>query len=57
MLLFQNISEAKCLANQVEIYYSQPSDRKLELLEKFTKQPAYFHHKDLIEEMNTLSLS
>lgn len=48
--------EAKCLADQVEIYYSRPSPRKLELMEAFTKQPAYFQHNDLIEEMNNLSL-
>lgn len=48
--------EAKCLADQVEIYYSRPSPRKLELLEEFTERPAFFKHMDLVDEMNNLSL-
>lgn len=46
--------EAKCLADLVEIYYSRPSERKLEILTKFTKTPHLFHHMDIIDEMNTL---
>lgn len=49
-------SEARCLADQVELYYSRPSPSKLELLDKFTNQPAYFQHTDLIQEMNNLEL-
>merc|ERR1719244_318729 len=49
-------TEARCLADQVELYYSRPTPSKLELLEKFTNQPAYFQHMDLIEEMNNLAL-
>jgi len=49
-------NEAKCLADQIELYYSRPSERKLDLLNDFTKRPAYFNHTDLIEEMNNLSL-
>jgi ATP synthase F1 complex assembly factor 1 len=52
----QDAREAKCLADQVEIYYSRPSERKLEILKKFTEQPAYFHHMELIEEMNSLAI-
>jgi len=48
--------EAKCLADMVEIYYSRPNERKLELLTKFTKTPHLFHHMDIIDEMNTLSI-
>jgi hypothetical protein len=40
----------------VEIYYSRPSERKLELLKKFTQQPAYFHHMELIEETNNMQI-
>jgi ATP synthase F1 complex assembly factor 1 len=51
-----SIAEAKCLADEVEIYYSRPSPSKLELLRKFKYEPAYFHHKDLINEINSLSI-
>ena len=55
-VLLQNPREAKCLADQVEIYYSRPSENKLELLNKFTKSPQYFNHMDLINEMNNLEI-
>jgi len=48
--------EAKCLADQVEIYYNKPSEQKLELLNNFTKRPQYFSHTDLINEMNNLEI-
>jgi len=51
-----NPREAKCLADQVEIYYSRPSETKLELLNKFTKSPQYFSHMDLVNEMNNLEI-
>merc|ERR1712013_593997 len=51
-----NPREAKCLADQVEIYYSRPSENKLDLLNKFTKSPQYFNHIDLINEMNNLEI-
>jgi len=51
-----NPREAKCLADQVEIYYSRPSENKLDLLNKFTKSPQYFNHMDLINEMNNLEI-
>ena len=54
--LLQNPREAKCLADQVEIYYSRPSETKLELLNKFTKSPQYFSHMDLVNEMNNLEI-
>jgi len=49
-------NEARCLADQVELYYSRPSAKKLELLTKFTQAPAYFSHEDLINEMNNIQL-
>jgi len=48
--------EAKCLADQVEIYYSRPSPERAELLRKFAKEPAFFNHNHLIEQMNHLAL-
>jgi len=52
----QSSNEARCLADQVELYYSRPSAKKLELLTKFTQAPAYFSHEDLISEMNNIQL-
>jgi len=51
-----NAREAKCLADQVEIYYSRPNETKLDLLAKFTNSPQYFNHMDLIKEMNNLEI-
>jgi len=48
--------EAKCLADLVEIYYSRPTESKLELLRKFTGSPHLFNHMDLINELNTLQI-
>jgi len=53
---YQNAREAKCLADQVEIYYSRPNETKLDLLAKFTNSPQYFNHMDLIKEMNNLEI-
>ena len=54
--MFQTITEAQCLANQVEMYYCKPSEAKLKLLNTFTKKPNEFKHSDLIEQMEDLSL-
>ena len=52
----QSSSEARCLANQVELYYSRPSDSRLELMRKFTKTPTLFSHDDLIKEVNNIQI-
>jgi len=49
-------TEARCLADQVELYYSRPSPSKLALMNRFTKEPTLFSHEDLIAEMNSLTL-
>ena len=54
--IFQTSTEARCLADQVELYYNKPSPSKLGLLEKFTRQPTLFSHEDLIAEMNSITL-
>jgi len=51
-----NAREAKCLADQVEIYYTRPSDSRKQLMEKFHKSPAYFDHNLLIEEFNKIAI-
>ncbi|XP_058839017.1 ATP synthase mitochondrial F1 complex assembly factor 1-like [Topomyia yanbarensis] len=48
--------EAQCLANQLQLYYSQHSKSKLALLELFTTQPEKFKHMDVIEELNNLKI-
>lgn len=48
--------EAQCLANQLQLYYSQDDPKKLKLLEKFTKKPEDFKHMDLVKEIENLSL-
>ncbi|XP_058458725.1 ATP synthase mitochondrial F1 complex assembly factor 1-like [Malaya genurostris] len=48
--------EAQCLANQLQLYYSQHNQSKLALLEAFTNQPDKFKHMDVIEELNNLKI-
>lgn len=48
--------EAQCLANQLQMYYSQHSESKLKLLESFTYKPDQFKHMDVIEELNNLKI-
>lgn len=51
-----NAQEAQCLANQLQMYYSQQSESKVGLLETFTYKPAQFKHMDVIEELNNLKI-
>nr|CAD7462719.1 unnamed protein product [Timema tahoe] len=51
-----NSKEARCLANQLQMYYAQDNEKKLKLLERFTKYPHTFKHMDLIAELESLSL-
>lgn len=51
-----NGQEAQCLANQLQMYYSQQSESKLALLETFTNKPEQFKHMDVIEELNNLKI-
>jgi len=49
-------SEAQCLANQVEMYYCNPTQEKLDILRKFTTEPTLFQHQMLIDQMENISL-
>ena len=40
----------------MELYYSRPSDKRLELMTKFTKSPTLFSHDDLIKEINNIQI-
>uniref|UniRef100_A0A182MQW6 ATP synthase mitochondrial F1 complex assembly factor 1 n=1 Tax=Anopheles culicifacies TaxID=139723 RepID=A0A182MQW6_9DIPT len=51
-----NAQEAQCLANQVQLYYSQNNESKVHLLETFTKNPDQFKHMDIIDELNNLKI-
>jgi len=48
--------DAQCLANQVEMYYCNPSSSKKALLETFTHKPAEFKHQDLLAQLENISL-
>ncbi|XP_059609917.1 ATP synthase mitochondrial F1 complex assembly factor 1 [Phlebotomus argentipes] len=52
-----NAQEAQCLANQLQLYYGQNSQDKLQLLETFTNQPESFKHMDVIAELENLKIS
>lgn len=49
--------EAQCLANQLQLYYTQNNPKKLELLEAFTKTPENFKHMDVIKELENLPIA
>ncbi|KAF5282094.1 hypothetical protein FQR65_LT14412 [Abscondita terminalis] len=51
-----NVQEAQCLANQLQLYYSQNIPHKLKLLEQFTSKPNEFKHMDLIKEIENLQI-
>jgi len=51
-----SISEAKCLADQVEIYYGRPSEERQEVMRRFKYESAFFKHTELIDQLNTLSI-
>ena len=52
----QDTQEAKCLADQVEMYYCDATPEKLALLESFTENPSEFKHMDLVAQMESISL-
>jgi len=52
-----NVKEAQCLANQLQMYYVQNDEKKLQLLERFSRKPDSFDHMELVKEINNLSLS
>lgn len=51
-----NAQEAQCLVNQLQLYYSQRNQSKLDLLKKFTHEPDSFKHMDVINELQNLSI-
>ncbi|KAF4527865.1 hypothetical protein B566_EDAN014785 [Ephemera danica] len=56
LINYQNAREAQCLVNQFQLYYGQPDQRRLGMLERFTCSPADFKHMDLVAELEYLSL-
>jgi len=53
---FMTTQEAQCLANQVEMYYCNPSQEKRQLMDTFTHKPEQFKHSDLIAQVENISL-
>lgn len=52
-----NAQEAQCLANQLQLYYAQNNQSKLDLLKKFTAEPTSFQHTDVITELENLTIT
>ncbi|XP_055697457.1 ATP synthase mitochondrial F1 complex assembly factor 1 [Phlebotomus papatasi] len=52
-----NAQEAQCLANQLQLYYGQYSQSKLQLLQTFTNTPESFKHMDVIAELENLKIT
>lgn len=48
--------EAQCLANQLQLYYTQNDPNKIRLLDIFTNKPDEFKHADLVKEIESISL-
>jgi ATP synthase mitochondrial F1 complex assembly factor 1 len=48
--------EAQCLANQLQLYYSQNNASKIKMLETFTLKPNEFKHMDVIKELENLQI-
>lgn len=51
-----NGREAQCLVSEVMLYYATPDEKKLQLLMRFTKDPANFQHMDLVQELENIKL-
>ncbi|CAB3226803.1 unnamed protein product [Arctia plantaginis] len=49
--------EAQCLANQFQMYYSGKDAAKTQLLQTFTTSPDTFKHMDLINQLESISLT
>lgn len=50
-----NGTEAQCLANELQIYYSSDHPQRLRLLQLFTEKPDEFKHMDLVAHLETIS--
>ncbi|KAJ8687012.1 hypothetical protein QAD02_022806 [Eretmocerus hayati] len=50
-----NVTEAQCLANELQMYYAGDHPQRLKLLETFTQKPDEFKHMDLIAHLETIS--
>lgn len=51
-----NVTEAQCLANQIQLYYGQDDKKRLQIMDRFTNKPLEFKHMDLIAELECLSI-
>lgn len=51
-----NATEAQCLANQIQLYYGQDDEKRLQIMDRFTNKPLEFKHMDLIAQLECLSI-
>ncbi len=47
------MQESQFLANEIELYYANPSEERLSLLRTFTEKPSEFRHMDLVAQMDS----
>jgi len=52
-----NAREAQCLANELQLYYCRPDERRRHLLEQFTTRPDQFRYQDLVTVLEDIQLS
>lgn len=52
-----NGEEARCLANQFQLYYCGRDEAKVRLLDTFTRRPDSFRHTDLIAQLENIGLA
>lgn len=46
-------AEARCLVQELQLYYYRPSCRREQLLETFSRRPEQFRYQDLVEIMHS----
>lgn len=51
-----NVTEAQCLANEIQLYYGQDHPTRLQIMDRFTNRPLEFKHMDLIAELECLTI-
>lgn len=55
-LRFQTVHQARCLAQQVQLFYGTQRQETLQLLETFNRRPADFRHMSVIAELEQSGL-
>lgn len=50
------VQEAQCLANQLQLYYTQDDNTRINILKTFNQRPDEFKHMDLIKQLENIEL-